>query len=451
MRKKIIPLLVMATAIVGLVGCGGKKNDTAAAVEKASKMTQEELEAAAKEEMATGKFKVLGLTSILTTAVKNLIAKYDWLTEENTFVNNGYKDYTLLQALEPADNTYVADFALTQDERSIADYNASGILLNYVPKDYVSLGLSKDDTEPLKGIHFNKVFWTNTNFETVTGKKLYNIWQVAGTSADEDHLSKVSFQSPVTEQINMSFLLSCEDPVNSAKIEAAYESYYKKKWEASGDYLNAGQQWVTEFINNVSRWHSSDGTAMKETQLKDDWNEGYVYFGAFAKMKDAAKKYYAVDGQETDPILSKLIVTEGENKGKVCAMDTVKWDWDIDGFNGYFYTMDSQIINNAEKPYTACLFARYLLDPEFYTSTLYNPLNPNADGTAGNQYGYYYPGEMGEYGSSSKVTTNSYDWTKAKWKEKSIVESYSYLSNIKVSKVGYYNALVTSAQAKLNS
>ena len=51
---------------------------------------------------------------------------------------------------------------------------------------------------------------------------------------------------------------------------------------------------------------------MKETQLKDDWNEGYVYFGAYSKMKDAAGKFYSVAGQETDPILKNLIIKDGD-------------------------------------------------------------------------------------------------------------------------------------------
>ena len=88
--------------------------------------------------------------------------EHDKVVEEVTaLVNNGYKDYTLLTALEPAENTYVADFALTQDERSIADYHKSNILVNFVPKDYKECGLSESATKPLQGIHFNKIFWTN--------------------------------------------------------------------------------------------------------------------------------------------------------------------------------------------------------------------------------------------------------------------------------------------------
>ena len=446
-KSKILTLSAAALMVLGVVSCNsGTGSTTADKVKHASTLTYDQLVEESRKEMegATDTFKVLGLTSMLSKAVDQLIEKYDFLTKENTYVNNGYKDYTLLTALEPAANTYVADFALTQDERSIADYQNSGILHNFVPKDAASLGLSDKDTAPLKGIHFNKIFWTNTNFTNVTGKTLYNIWQVAGTSADPDHIAKVSFQSPVTEQINMSFLLSCYAPENQARIEKAYKDYYNKDW-SSDTYTSAGEQWVTEFIKTVKatgRFHSSDGTAMKETQLKDFWNEGYVYFGAYSKMKDAAGKYYAVEGQDTDPILKDLVITEGDNKGKINAMDTVKWDWEINGFNGYFYTMDSQIVNNAKFPYTACLFARYLLESDFYTKTAYSSTTPNADGSKGNQYGYYYPGKMDAYGTEgAKVTTNSYDWAKDVWKTKSICEDYSYLSTVRAAKVASIQAL----------
>lgn len=445
-KSKILTLSAAALMVLGVVSCGGTGSTTADKVKHASTLTYEQLVEESRKEMtgATDTFKVLGLTSMLSKAVDQLIDKYDFLTKENTYVNNGYKDYTLLTALEPAANTYVADFALTQDERSIADYQNSGILHNFVPKDAASLGLSDKDTAPLKGIHFNKIFWTNKNFETVTGKKLYNIWQVAGTSADPDHIAKVSFQSPVTEQINMSFLLSCYAPENQARIEKAYKDYYNKDW-SSDKYASAGEQWVAEFVKTIKetgRLHKSDGTAMKEEQLKEFWKEGYVYFGAYSKMKDAAGKYYAVEGQDTDPILKDLVITEGDNKGKINAMDTVKWDWEINGFNGYFYTMDSQIVNNAKFPYTACLFARYLLESDFYTKTAYSSTTPNADGSKGNQYGYYYPGKMDAYGTEgAKVTTNSYDWAKDVWKTKSICEDYSYLSTVRAAKVASIQAL----------
>lgn len=437
----IILMLVLATSLVfALVACDSDSDleGTAKVVAEASKMSLEELKAASKKEMAESSdtFKVVGLTSVLAKTLEAFKKEYDWITDDNSYCKNDYKDYQLLQALDTAESNYFADFALVQDVRSIAAVDGE-LLHNYVPSDYKELGLTDADIQPLKGIYFNKLFWTNSNFENITGKKLYNIWQLAGTKDDADHISNVSFQTAATEQINMSFLLSCEAPENQERIEAAYKKYYNKDW-SSDTYASAGQQWVTEFIANISRFHSSDGTAMKETQLKDDWKAGYVYYGAFAKMKDAVGKYYTVDGQADDAILKDLIETDGDNAGKINAMKTVKWDWEIEGFNGFMYAMCSQIVNNAKHPYTACLYARYLVTLQAYEGAIYNKKLPAADGTVGtpvNQYGYYAP-------ASNSITYAQGDWTRDVHIANELVENYSYLKTTKITQVNRILGLI---------
>lgn len=444
MKKiNILSTILMAASVFTVTSCGKDKDDeltgTAKIVEEAGKLSLAELEAKSKEEMENSNdtFKVVGLTSLLKASLTSFASKYDWIkfdstdtSKNNAYCKSDYKDYQLLSALETAGTSYFADFALVQDVRSIADYDGD-LLHNFVPSDWKEIGLSEEDTKPLKGVHFNKIFYTNTNFENVTGKKLYNIWQLAGSENDADHLGKVSFQTPTTEQINMSFLLSCEDPANQARIEKAYKDYYNKDW-SSDTYSSAGQQWVEEFIANISRWHSSDGTAMKETQLKDDWAAGYVYYGAFAKMKDAVGKSYDVDLDGNGTI--------EDNEKNINAMTTVKWDWEINGFNGFMYTMCSQIVNNAKHPYTACLYARNLLTLDCYSAAVYNSKLPAADGTTGttavNQYGYYFP-------ASNNITYAKGDWDRDTHKAKELNENYAYLKDIKISQVNKILALVS--------
>ena len=464
----VVALVMVLSAVFALVACGNtnKPNDgdeeltgTAKVVAEASKMTLEQLKAASKKEIeeSNDTFKVVGLTSVLDKTLLAFAKEYDWIKYEkekdengkdvvkagsNAYCKNDYKDYTLLTALNTAETKYVADFALVQDVRSIASIDGD-LLHNYVPSDYKELGLTDKDIKPLKGIYFNKVFWTNSNFETVNGGlKLYNIWQMAGTSADKGHISKVSFQNASTEQINMSFLLSAEAPENQKRIEDAYQKFYGKAWSAEeSEYASAGQQWVTEFIANISRFHSSDGTAMKETQLRDDWNAGYVYYGAFAKMKDAVGKTYTVAGSENDPILKDLMGSDG----KINAMDTVKWDWTIEGFNGFMYAMCSQVVNNAKHPYTACLYARYLCTLQAYEGSIYNaslPINAegNKDKTPVNQYGYYYP-------AGNDITYAYKDWTRDVHLQKELVEDYDYLKSTKISQVNRILGLISANKA----
>ena len=477
MKKKIlIGLSVLAMTATGLTSCGGSnKTGTALAVEKASAMTLAQLEAASKKEWEDnpdGTLSVVGLTSVLRSVATSVAEKYEWLTyvydsesgtsTGNISVNNGYKDYQLITALNTAADSYFADYALVQDVRSFATMIEDGITHNFVPSDFAELGVPQDGRLPLYGVHFNKLFWTNTNFEHVTGKKLYNIWQVAGHDAElnsdgsvktpadhQDHLSKVSFQSPTTEQINMSFLVTAYAEENQARILQAYKDYYGKDWQKSGTYQNAGQQWVAEFIANISKFHTSDGDAMKKTQLESDWNAGYVYYGAFAKMKDAAGKKYNVDlngnGVIEDSIDLDLQcgkatdVYHYSSEKDVNAMTTVKWDWEINGFNGFMYCMDSQIVNNAKYPYTACLFARTMLEEEVYTNAIYNSKNPDAQGNKANQYGYYYPGQ-----ASADFRYAKGDWTKEVHTANELNEKYDYLKDVKISTVNNILAMVNN-------
>lgn len=436
--KKALTIMcasLLSLGVVSMVGCNttsGTGNETADVVAKASKMSLKELEEAAKAEMEASNdtFKVVGLTSTLARGLKKFCEIYTWLPAEKTYCNNGYKDYQLLTALDQAEQTYFADFALVQDARSLADYAESGILHNYVPSDYAEMGLAEKDTLPLKGIHFNKIFFVNKTL----GVDLHNIWQLAGRDTDEGHLDNLSFQSPVTEQINMSFLLSLYDEANAPKLAAAYKKYYGKDFATSDWkdkdgkelYTSIGDCYVTTFINNIKVFHSSDGTAMKETQCKEVKVEGkdpFVYYGAFAKMKDAAGKTYDLDGDGTK---------------ETNAMTTVGWDLAIEGFNGFMYTMYSQIVNNAKHPYTACLYARFILTPEFYTSVMYSDSTPNKAGQAANMYGYYYPC------TSTTVGVNDNDWTKETWMQKSIIEDYNYLKTVKTAQITKIQSLIVS-------
>ena len=451
-------------AATGLTSCGGgsDKTGTALAVEKASKMTLAQLEEASKkewEENPNGTMSVVGLTSVLRSVATSVAEKYEWLdyhydsstktSTGNISVNNGYKDYQLLTALNTATDTYFADYALVQDVRSFSTMLEDGITHNYIPSDWKELGLEEEGTLPLYGVHFNKLFWTNTNFEKVNGFKLYNIWQVAGSSKDKDHCDKVSFQSPTTEQINMSFLVTAYAQENQERINAAYKAFYGKDWACpeGKTWRNAGEQWVEEFIANISRFHTSDGTAMKETQLKSDWQAGYVYYGAFAKMKDAVGKTYDVDLNGNGTVEDEIDLTVScggvdyhyTSEKAVNAMTTVKWDYTIEGFNGFIYSMDSQIVEHAQFPYTACLFARTLLQESIYLEAIANKSTPSADGRKGNQYGYYYPGVC-----STNFPYAKGDWTKEVHLQKELVEDYEYLKSVKGSVVNKILAQVAS-------
>lgn len=422
----------------------------------ASTMTLEQLKIAAEAEAEADpgfSMKVLGLTSVLRTVATDLAAECEWLSytysggspEGNIDVNNTYKDDQLLATLDDAKDGYVADIAIVEDARAMSGLVEDGTLINYVPSDASSYYAPTVELNPLPVLSFNRVFWTNTNFETVNGFGLHNIWQLAGSSSDQYHVSKVSLLSPLTDLTNMSFLASCYAPENQARIEKAYKDFYGRDWAPSGSYQSAGEQWVREFINNVTKFHSSDGTAMKETQIRDEWNSGVVYFGWFAKMKDAATRNYDVDLDgngyiEDTPYIVQCggVTYTYPSEQQINAMDTVKWDWDIDGFNGYFYNMYAQIVKNAKYPYNACLFARTMLEEYVYCDAIYNARNPDTYGNPANQYGYYYAGQV-----SSNFRYAKGDWTKEQHMQKELNENYQYLKSVSIDLINAIAGYVT--------
>ena len=160
---------------------------------------------------------------------------------------------------------------------------------------------------------------------------------------------------------------------------------------------------------------------MKETQYEEEANldPHWVYYGAFAKMKDAAKI-----GPE--------------------VMATVGWDLDLTGFNSFMYTMYSQVVNNAKHPYTACLFARFILTPECYKAMCYNTITPNSKGEESNQYGYYYPCT-----NTAGVGYNDLDWSKEEWMEVSVVEDYNYLKDVSTTVVEDIKTAVANRRTQL--
>ena len=163
---------------------------------------------------------------------------------------------------------------------------------------------------------------------------------------------------------------------------------------------------------------------MKDTNANEVVIEGqdpFVIYGAFAKMKDSL----AFPAPEIYPDAKT-------------AMDLVNWELELDGFNGFMYAMYSQVIKNAKHPYTASLFARYMLTPDFYENVIYNEGTPNKAGEASNQYGYYFPPTSGTVGY------NDNDWSKEKWIERSINEDFEFLASIKGAQVNNILAMVAS-------
>lgn len=417
MKRIVTILLVVAmalSAVFALVACDGNKSEVEKAIDAAKKMTLAELEAASKAEMEanpTAVFNADSLTSGIKKALGNdagvdkdgkeikaagFIGKYDWITDANAKYNSkkGSEYQPKLNAAAET-NQYIADFVMIQDAAFVNTLASDKFLLSYVPSGN-EFKFDKADTAPMVGVSFNKVFMYNNS--SVGKDQLKNVWQMtdvapkAGSTLKNN--LKVSYQSPLAEDINMNFLIMMTSPDACKKLTEAYKSYTGKDYAKNKDYQNIGYEFVARFLNNIQKngvWHGSDSTEIKELN-NEDKRDGRIVLAGLCKLKDYPG--YKVD--TTNPAYYKTVCT------------AAGWNNDVEGFPGFVYNMWTLIPSTAKLPYTACLFVRYLLTEEGYNAGW------------GNILGYY--------SANQNIASVEGDPALATWKTKAIVEDVSYIN-----------------------
>lgn len=384
--KKIVPLVLAACTI--LTGCnhggtGGNSNLKNETIIAAEGMTYDELLAKAKEEVGNGTVSVYGNSSQLEKALKKF-------TEETGIKVNNTKegDADIYNHLSTAfqSNTYIADMVLLQDGNMLqSEMLDPGYLLNFIPKE-ASGTIADDDTVPMAAVYLNKIFmYNNFNAEgTEHSLKNYitNVWQLAGTAADEGHIANPSFKTPTTENVNMNFLVMLTSDAYVAKLKTAYKNFYGKDYVEEKAYKNIGYKWVAEFLKN-SQAHSSDGTACKDVAKAKG---GTVALVNYNKIKDL--KGDDVYGAENVNNLSFPSLELGDKK--------------VDGFGGFCYKMYSMVAANAKYPYAACALVSYITSKAGFENAW------------GAKAGYY------STNNTTKIASN--DKEIAWWKERLVVE-----------------------------
>lgn len=373
MKKKIIPsLFLVGATICSLVSCGGGNQNSGTSVadkiKEAEKMTYDELLVKAKEEIGENTIQVYGNSSALKTALANFTNKTGIKTSNNKLGDAAlYEKLTYTIGM----NKYSADMVLAQDGNKLqSSMLAPKYLLNYTPLDYKDV-LASDDLNPTAAVYLNKVFmYNNTNYngsnkDTAEAGKvthlLTNVWQLAGKSTDEGHISSVSFKPSTTENINMNFLIMLTSEEWCTKLAAAYKDFYGKDYVAEDQYPNIGYKWIGEFLTNAKA-HDSDGTACKNTAAGKSQSIAYCNFN---KLKDC--KETGVGTKDAKNLTTAVIE---ENGG-------------IKGFGGFVYKMYPLIAKNSKYPYAACALVNYILSTEGYNGAWganlgYYSTNPNA-------------------------------------------------------------------------
>ena len=407
MKKLFAALVVVAlvlTAVFALVACDGNKSDVEKAIEAAQKMTLEQLEEASKKEIEENPDLVWNadsLTSGVNGVLSGFIKKYEWITADNAKYNSkkGSEYQPKLTAADDAQQ-YIADFVMIQDAAFVDSLVKDGFLLSYVPSGE-GYNIAAEDQNPLVGVTFNKIWYYNS----VNGDNyLKNVWQLTGVDGTTlKKMDKISYQSPLGEDVNMSFLIMLTSPAACEKLASAYQSYFGKAYNpADDDYQNIGYKFVAEFIGAINTWHTSDTSEVKK--INDAAHQTGVYFAGLAKIKDYNKETGITDAN--DPGYWKNVIKASG------------YNYEVEGFDGFVYNMWTLIPKTARLPYTSCLFIRYMLSQEGYS------------------LGF---SELGYYCSNTLVPSQDTDPSLVEWKGKAIVEDVDYINSVYGSVVKFIN------------
>ncbi|MBO4392737.1 MAG: hypothetical protein J5800_00185 [Spirochaetales bacterium] len=408
--KKLFAVLLIAMIAFSAFAQGGSEAPAAAksevelAIEKAQSMTLAELEAAAKAELEANPgltFNADSLTSGIKKALAAFEKKYEWAAGRVAYNSKKGSEYQpKLIAAQKAD-TYIADFVMIQDASFLKNAMLdTGFLLSYDPSD-ADIKIADGDKNPLVGVTFNKVFIYDSS--KIGKDQLKNVWQMTGVDGVSlKGIHNVSYQNPLGEDINMSFLIMLTSPTACEKLKAAYKSYFGKDYVDEPEYLNIGYKFVKEFIGNVGYWHSSDSSEIKG--LMNYADDGRVIFAGLCKLKDY--EYYKDTYKDTEQYYTKTVTAGG-------------WNNEIEGFDGFVYNMWTLIPKTAKLPYTACLFIKYIHSAEGYNAG--------------------WGGILGYYSSNTNIPSVDGDPALSEWKQKCIVEDVQYIDQSYATVVKFIN------------
>ncbi len=399
MVKKIMAIVLIfaiSTAFCFASGSGESQGASVAdTIASAEAMTMEELEAAAQAEFENSgvKFVARGSSSGLRKVLAAFQEKYPWFSYEDY---SSTKDQALYTELTTAlgQNQYVSDAVMVQDGSSLQSMLLdTGYTLSYVPK---SAQLSDSDLNPLTALYVSKCFiWNRTNPEYGLDY-ISNIWQLTGKDGETlKGVHQLSFQNPATENVNMNFLIMLTSDESCEKLAKAYESYFGVPYAGNDGYKNIGYKFVSEMIGNVTTWHSSDTTAVKNMTTM---TTGQVVYAPFNKVKDYP---------DTNDYHEDLAVTG--------------WNVSVEGFEAYFYKMWLLIPTTARLPYTACLLFEFLCMEDGFSS-------------GWDSEGYY--------SVNPDVSVVDGDHTLSKWLENAIVEDIDYINSVYREASTYIRSLV---------
>ena len=374
--KRFLPLLLALVMVLSLSSAASAESvqDALAAAEK---MTNEELYAKAKEEMANGaQLKFYSTTSFAEKAAANFMAAYPELKLVYNEIDDG-ETYTILGNTIGSGVKDTADMGLTQNGPDLKTYLLDeGLAYTYFPESLK--GVVEDKNQDPAVVTFVNSLLIYHNGNGSVG--LTNVWQLV----EPEWKDKVFFKNPTNETVNINFLIMLTSPEWNARLEAAYQSRYGKAWE-KGEFDTCALEFIAGFLKNVNYTYTSASKMAAGVASGAPGNMGLFVFSKLRKVDEADR--------------GNLTVLQFENE--------------VEGFSGFMYPIYATVFKDTDCPYTCALFINYLLSEEGFAG----PKSWNSS------QGYYSPNKTIE--KPEDIQDEAYDY----WTECLVFEDLEYIND----------------------
>ena len=315
------------------------------ALAAAAKMTNEELYAKAKEEMAAGaQLNFYSTTSFAEKAANNFMTAYPELKLVYAEIDD-VETYNILTKTIGSGVKDSADMALTQNGPDLKTYLLDEGLAHVYFPEALKADVAEDAQNPAIVTYINSllIYHNGNGSANVT-----NVWQLT----EAEWKDKVFFKNPTNETVNINFLIMLTSPEWNAKLEEAYASRYGKAWE-KGKFDSCALEFIDGFLANVNYTYTSASKMAAGIASGAPGNMGLFVFSKLRKVDEADR--------------GNLTILQFENK--------------VEGFSGFMYPIYATVFKDTECPYTCALFINYLLSEEGFAG----------DKSWNSSQGYYSP------------------------------------------------------------
>ena len=374
--KRMLSLVLALALLLGVCAIANAETvDEALAA--AAKMTNEELYEKAKAEMAAGaQLNFYSTTSFAEKAAANFMTDYPELDGKVVYAEiDDVETYTILTNTIGSGVKDSADMALTQNGPDLKTYLLDeGLALTYFPEMFKDV-VSEAEQEPAVVTYVNSLLIYHNGEGSVN---LTNVWELT----EEKWKDRIFFKDPTNETVNINFLIMLTSEKWNARLEAAYESYYGKAWEA-GKFESAALQWIDGFLANVNYTYTSASKMAAGIASGAPGNMGLFVFSKLRKVDEADR--------------GNLTVVQFENE--------------VEGFSGFMYPIYATVCKDTECPYTCALFINYLLSEQGFAG----PKSWNSS------QGYYSPNKT--IAKPEDVQDEPYEY----WSDRLVIEDLEYI------------------------